>query len=633
MPPFQYSEASFNPKKQIRLLTLLPAAQCSPKDLDQSVIPISTLLESVDWTDKPPYIAVSYTWGDATSLETILVNGQALKITVNLHEALCQLQTDEPVRLWTDAICINQIDDLEKSEQVKQMKEIYKAAISVFAWLGPAGHDSDVAMDAIERIGEAAIKAGMLNMSREVMLKLWDPDPEGTLDSVRQPLQDLSKRTGLDFPLVAIKLLSERSYWNRTWIAQEFSVASTLIIACGSKRLEFPQLGAGLQFLQLHHALMGETLYLRTLAFDIQDPMWEVKKKAFQDFNQNSISGAPNRLIGSRNRYQKQRPDYHSSLLELLSIMSKSAQATDPRDKIYGLLGLAPDAPELSIKVDYRRTVHQVFTDTAKALLQRDFTDVLSWCRFPKLQPGLPSWVPDFSAPLLDPLCSYKCRAPPWNPLFSASGSRKVKISNENDITDTSLLTLSGLTVDIIDELGTPWKVDDNEAASMSLLFSEIAKFWDRAQEFPCPVSIDPQFWKEALWRVPCADQQWHAYARRRAKLGAQDGLLEILDRNRGEMSGFKDEVKAAAWQRYYLAMQCLYDFRPFLSKKGYIGMAPEFTIPGDMVCVIFGAIVPYVLRRVSKTRFELVGEAYVHGIMDGEAIDMGLNEEEFCLL
>ena len=629
MPPFRYSAAPLNPKKQIRLLTLLPATQCSPEDLDQSASPISTLLESVNWTDKPLYTAVSYTWGDATRLETILVNGQALEITVNLHEVLRQLQTDKPVRLWADAICINQVDSLEKTEQVKQMKEIYEAAISVFAWLGPAGHDSDIAMDAIERIGEAAAKAG-INMSREVMLKLWDPDPEGTLDSVRRPLQDLSDATGVDFPLAAIKSLSERSYWNRTWIAQEFSVASTVIIACGSKQVEFPRLGAALQFLQMHHALMSRALYSRMLALDIQDPVLEVKRKEFQAFSRTSISGAPNRLIGSRNRYQKQRPDYHSSLLELLSVMSKSAQATDPRDKIYGLLGLAPDGPELAIKVDYGRTVDQVFTDAARALLQHDFTDVLSWCRFPK--PGLPSWVPDFSAPLVDPMCSYKCRAPPWKPLFSTSGSTKVKISNENDTANPSALTLSGFTVDMIEEVGMPWKADDNEDASRDLLFGEVAKFWDRAKTSPCAVSTDAQFWEDGLWRVPCADQQWHAYARRRATLGAKDGLLEILDRSRGETAGYRDEVKSMAWQRYYLAMQYLYDSRPFLSKKGYIGMAPEFAAPGDMICVIFGAIVPYVLRRVPENGFELVGEAYVHGIMDGEAMDMGLDEEEFCL-
>jgi len=49
------------------------------------------------------------------------------------------------------------------------MTEIYKAAASVFAWLGPSANDSDAAMDAIERIGEDAIKAGELDLSREAM--------------------------------------------------------------------------------------------------------------------------------------------------------------------------------------------------------------------------------------------------------------------------------------------------------------------------------------------------------------------------------------------------------------------------------------------------------------------------------
>jgi hypothetical protein len=146
-------------------------------------------------------------------------------------------------------------------------------------------------------------------------------------------------------------------------------------------------------------------------------------------------------------------------------------------------------------------------------------------------------------------------------------------------------------------------------------------------------VSIDPQFWAEALWRVPCADQQWHEYARRRAQLGAEDGFQELVARNRGEISGLTDEVKSRAWTRYYLALQCLCKFRPFISKGGYIGIAPQFADSGDMICIIFGAIVPYVLRRLPDKGFELVGEAYVHGIMDGEAMEMGFDEEEFCLL
>jgi hypothetical protein len=49
------------------------------------------------------------------------------------------------------------------------MTDIYKAATSVSAWLGPSVDDSDVVVDVLERIGEAVIKAGMVNLSREVM--------------------------------------------------------------------------------------------------------------------------------------------------------------------------------------------------------------------------------------------------------------------------------------------------------------------------------------------------------------------------------------------------------------------------------------------------------------------------------
>jgi hypothetical protein len=441
MPLFSYAESAFNPHDQIRLLTLLPPKNPSSEKLGEGIFSIVTLLESVNWADKPPYIALSYTWGNSTQLESILINGQTTDITIGLYEALRELQSDKPVRLWVDAICINQNNDPEKSEQVKQMTEVYKAATSVFAWLGPSANDSDEAMDATEWIGEAAIKAGMLDLSREVMLKIWDSDPEGVLESVRQPFHALSERIGLKYPQAAIKSLAERSYWSRTWIVQEFSVASDLIIACGSKRLQFNQVSAGFLFLPFHGAFMSSTLNRIAMEAGIEDPTREAKMKACRDFISNRESGAPCRLIGSRNRYQKRRLDYHSSLQELLSLTSQTTQATDPRDKIFGLLGIAPDAAELGIKADYTKAVNEVFTDTAKTLLQNHFTDVLSWCRFPKRQPDLPSWVPDFGLPLPEPIGSYQCYTPPLKPLFRASGTSQVKISMGNNPENPKILT------------------------------------------------------------------------------------------------------------------------------------------------------------------------------------------------
>ena len=44
----------------------------------------------------------------------------------------------------------------------------------------------------------------------------------------------------------------------------------------------------------------------------------------------------------------------------------------------------------------------------------------------------------------------------------------------------------------------------------------------------------------------------------------------------------------------------------------------------GDIVCILFGGRVPYVLRHTDPENiYRIVGECYVNGIMNGEAIDM----------
>jgi Heterokaryon incompatibility protein (HET) len=133
MTSFDYAQSAFNSREQIRILTLLPATPPSSDESGEKLGLIHTSLEAVNWADKPPYIALSYMWGDQTLPETILVNERTFAIGANLHQALRQLQTENPICLWVDAICINQNDDLEKGEQVANMTEIYKAAASVFA--------------------------------------------------------------------------------------------------------------------------------------------------------------------------------------------------------------------------------------------------------------------------------------------------------------------------------------------------------------------------------------------------------------------------------------------------------------------------------------------------------------------
>lgn len=114
--------------RRIRLLRLLPR----PK-------PDSLTYEMVehDLDSRVGFEALSYSWGDPTPKHMITCNGKDIRIAGNLHDALQQFQQDggHPL-LWADALCINQADLDEKSEQVQLMGEIYKAASEVVVWLG-----------------------------------------------------------------------------------------------------------------------------------------------------------------------------------------------------------------------------------------------------------------------------------------------------------------------------------------------------------------------------------------------------------------------------------------------------------------------------------------------------------------
>jgi hypothetical protein len=63
-------------------------------------------------------------------------------------------------------------------------------------------------------------------------------------------------------------------------------------------------------------------------------------------------------------------------------------------------------------------------------------------------------------------------------------------------------------------------------------------------------------------------------------------------------------------------------------AKKGYLGMFPEGLVKGDIVCAIIGAPAPFVIRPQERDTYRFVGEAYVHGFMNGEIFDF-LNFEE----
>jgi hypothetical protein len=106
----------------------------------------------------PRYEVLSYTWGSPGKTDCVAVrtsNGlRALSISHNLTTALRHLRdNDQPSTFWIDAICINQDDLDERSEQVGKTRAIFKMARRVVVWLGPGSSDSKRALDTFSSLG------------------------------------------------------------------------------------------------------------------------------------------------------------------------------------------------------------------------------------------------------------------------------------------------------------------------------------------------------------------------------------------------------------------------------------------------------------------------------------------------
>jgi hypothetical protein len=79
---------------------------------------------------------------------------------------------------------------------------------------------------------------------------------------------------------------------------------------------------------------------------------------------------------------------------------------------------------------------------------------------------------------------------------------------------------------------------------------------------------------------------------------------------------------------RYRIRMQELKEKRPFLSEYGYVGLGPSYMRPGDVIVVLNGANVPFIIRPADEGKYRFMGECYCDGIMDGEIISRRTKEE-----
>ena len=191
-------------RRQIRLFHLEPSENIH----DQA----EGFLEIVSLDDNPQYEAFSYAWGDPQITCTIRLHKVQWEVTTNLEAGLRHLRgnINEKV-LWIDAICIDQGSNEERNYQVPLMKTIYSNASIVRVWLGEGTEGSDKAMRALNELGHGS------------------PPRLANLRIDGRPL-DMGD-------VVNLRDLLTRSWWRRTWVQQEFVLATRLAMHCGTRCL------------------------------------------------------------------------------------------------------------------------------------------------------------------------------------------------------------------------------------------------------------------------------------------------------------------------------------------------------------------------------------------------------------
>lgn len=164
--------------------------------------------------------AVSYFWGSPLKTKRIEIDGAVLAITANLESALRHLRDEvQPRRLWVDAICINQVDRDERSQQVRHMFNIYQNASQVVVWLGDAMAGSDKAMNFINsQLGPAFESVGFSCSDEQANLKSgfwdeWDRGKDAECWDAITPL--VARKYGAHWTAVAELLC--RPWWSRAW--------------------------------------------------------------------------------------------------------------------------------------------------------------------------------------------------------------------------------------------------------------------------------------------------------------------------------------------------------------------------------------------------------------------------------
>ncbi|KAI0546654.1 heterokaryon incompatibility protein-domain-containing protein [Xylaria curta] len=585
------------PHEDFRILHLQPSKNFQHK--------LECSLQHVSFEQCPIYEAVSYVWGDQADTVTAHLNGREVTITANLGHVLRNLRLATETRaLWVDEFCINQANPTERSSQVRLMGRIYSQCVRGLVWLGSA------------------------DASRSRGLEIASLLTRGDIDYIRSraPSEHTSHKSILHENATQVlpfkdwdalrSLFVESDIWHRVWVMQEIACAPKILLVLGGETLEWEVIASFLDSESYPDAYHGP--------FHHNDYEYWINE-----------TFAHIQVIEHQRRISREMSmGRQSRLLDVLARFRYTA-ATDPRDKIYGLLGLASDSH--GVIPDYEKSVKDVYIDFFQTHVnetcQLDLLCQNPWGNRTHSSSNtgfdLPSWCPDFFSPESTTLLFAQ------RSIFSA-GSEYCDVPCQ--VSSQSRLNLPGSIL-----LG-----------SLSSIYGEIDQISQPCQTIPG--NMPPEIRDEdintshqltyihtgetafqAYWRTMMADCE--IYPTRRLGESSLDALRIVFDRWR------KDPTKFDNWvplNHIQMLAKMGAGWRFSITENGLYCMVPLVSEPGDLLAIVKGGKVPLVLRptfpqeTADVTEFRVVGPAYAHGFMSGEAaeaVEKGLLRTEDLVL
>lgn len=337
----------------IRLLDIAPGQQKTPIEVSLRVVSLDS---------RPQYEALSYTWGSSSQCNTILVNEiYSTPVTDNLFRALKRLRHETESRtLWVDALCINQQDTDERSQQVAIMGSIYRSAKCVDVWLGEPSFVFPFSLD-IRNYVDGPLFQGVV---------------ENLRGPARAPMSLHGFRSLVKNHVNAIISAIENTVppWHeRAWTIQEFSLAREVRLCFG------------------RHNIQYDSGWFGTMAFS-----GHLNKQ--MDFYR-KICNLDQLRTASKSAPVQEPPSSPVDILHVATRVMAGARATDARDMIYSVLGLIDGREADMIGSDYTSKCTVVFAKAtfASMVVRRDF-DILCLVRLTGCgRDGIPSWAVNFA--------------------------------------------------------------------------------------------------------------------------------------------------------------------------------------------------------------------------------------------